>query len=44
MTAEVLLLLVGGWVGFWLGVRYAEIGRARVEMRKTWLGRASWRK
>jgi hypothetical protein len=43
VTAEMLLLLVGGWVGFWIGVHWAEITRARFDMRKVWHGRRNYR-
>jgi len=40
----VFVLGFGALLGFWLGVHWAERGRAKHDMERTWAGRQNWRK
>ena len=43
-TTVFVILLIGAAIGYRLGIWRAERGIARSSMRRTWSGRAGWRK
>lgn len=44
LTALIVGIVAGVLLGWWLGRRAAEMGRARHDMRQTWQGRGRYRK
>lgn len=43
-TIVVVALIAGFIAGLWLGIRLAENGAARHDMKRRWDGRQNWRK
>jgi hypothetical protein len=44
VTAEVLLLCVGAFAGWWAGRWWSEVARGRFDARRAWRGRKDYRK